>query len=140
MTKAKDFLKNKQRVITFGIIGCMNTLVDYAMYSIFLTFTAMGLGTCQTIGYLAGLVNSFIMNRWFTFKDGTNTPIEAQVPRFVLVNMMTLIISILCLKWFVNGLGIGPYIAKIPVTIAVMIANYFGYKNFVFRVKSNTKD
>ena len=140
MISAKELFRSKQRIIIFGIIGGMNTLVDYTMYSIFLTVSSWGLGTCQTIGYVAGVINSFIMNRWITFRDGSATRIEIQVPRFVLVNIFTLVISILCLKLFVNTLGLNPYLAKIPVTIAVMILNYFGYKKYVFRVKATAED
>lgn len=140
MISAKELLTKKQRIITYGIVGCMNTLVDYIMYSLFLTLTSIGLGTCQTIGYIAGVINSFIMNRLITFRDGETTQIVIQVPRFVLVNIITLVISILCLKLFVNILSINPYLAKIPVTAIVMILNYFGYKKYVFRVKANAED
>lgn len=135
MRGIKKLAERYRRVIVFGLVGVMNTAVDFAVYSLLLACTPLGLGLSQAAGYCAGLVNSFVMNRHITFRQGSTTSLKAQVPRFLLVNGVTLALSILCLSLLVNRLGINQYLAKAPVTVLVMAANYLGYKLIVFRVK-----
>ncbi len=140
MTEIKLLIEKKRQLILFGMVGVINTAVDYIFYSLFLTFTPLEVGSCQAVGFIAGLINSFIMNRLFTFKDGVTTKIESQIPRFLIVNGISLGLSIVCLELLVNNLGLNPYLAKIPITMLVLFINYFGYKLFVFKVKEMQED
>ncbi|SMC71584.1 GtrA family protein [Papillibacter cinnamivorans] len=135
MTSIKELVSRYRRVVVFGLIGVMNTAVDFAVYSLLIAFSPLGLALSQAAGYSAGLINSFIMNRCFTFRNGATTSLKAQVPRFLIVNGITLAISILCLSFLVNRLGMNQYLAKVPVTVLVMIVNYLGYKLFVFGIR-----
>ncbi|HPE16822.1 MAG TPA: GtrA family protein, partial [Oscillospiraceae bacterium] len=64
----KELFNKYRPMVLFGIIGCGNTLVDWGVYSILYRFTAI-LWLAQTVGYTAGLVNSYLLNRNLTFRD-----------------------------------------------------------------------
>lgn len=141
MKSIKELIAKNRQVIIFALVGCMNTAVDFGVYSLLVAFSPLGLGLCQTAGYSAGLVNSFVMNRQFTFRDAKDSgfSVGMQVLRFLVVNGVTLAISILCLRLLTDGLGMNPYLAKVPVTLLVMVVNYVGYKLFVFAGKERGK-
>ncbi|MCR4436886.1 MAG: GtrA family protein [Clostridiales bacterium] len=120
-------------VFRFLLVGCLNTGVD------FLTFTALhglfGLDKliCQAAGYGAGIANSFILNKLWTFgnrKSGLST--AGQMVRFVAVNAVSLGVSLLGIQCLSGNLGVNLYISKVLVTGLIQAVNYTGYKLWVF--------
>lgn len=124
-----------KRFITYGLVGCVNTLVDFLVFTLMLSVVGLGVKPAQSIGYLTGVLTSFILNRNITFKGGKNK-IAAQVSRFVVVNAVSYLVSTNLIAWLVER-GLNAYIAKIAITVVVMLINYFGYKVLVFGVKDN---
>ena len=128
----KELFSRYKRVILFGLVGCVNTLVDFAFFTLFLELLRQPLQLCQTVGYCSGVICSFLLNRNITFRDGERG-LWMQLALFLLVNLVTLAISVGSLSLLV-GLGLWEYIAKLLVTGIVMVCNYFGYKIIAFRV------
>ena len=126
------FLRFK-RLIAFGIVGCVNTLVDFAVYSAMFGLLELEPWVSQIIGYAAGVVCSFILNHTIVFRDGTRK-LNEQMILFLLVNGISWALSTLLIGWL-TGEGLNAYIAKVLVTVVIMLINYFGYKLLVFRVK-----
>ncbi len=134
------FVKLK-RFISFGIVGCINTLVDFLVFT--LCYSAIGLeeSWSQVVGYGTGVICSFLLNRRFTFRDGTRR-LWGQVLLFIAVNLVSMVLS----AWLIEVLTdtalpalwgawrYNAYAAKIFVTLLVMVINFFGYKHLVFRV------
>ena len=124
-------------VISFGIVGIINTGTDYLVFSLAHGLLGLTPGQGQVAGYLAGMVSSFVLNRKFTFDSSSQEPAR-QIISFVAVNAVTLWVSTVMISRLSN-LGLNPYIAKIIITGLVMLMNYFGYKLIVFR-KSSTQN
>ncbi len=60
------------RFVKYCLVGCLNTLVTLGV--IFLTKSIMGINpfVCNALGYVAGVVNSFLWNRrWVFHSDGS---------------------------------------------------------------------
>ena len=131
----KGLVAKYRRVIAFGLVGVMNTLVDYVVFVLLTVLSQLPVGVCQAIGYSAGIVNSFVMNKQIAFKKGTTTDLKTQIVRFIVVNGVSLLFSVLAIDWIVS-LGVNEQLAKLPVTAATMVINYLGYKLFVFKIKS----
>jgi putative flippase GtrA len=89
--------------------------------------------TTVAVGYCFGVICSFILNRRFTFRDGERR-LWGQMFLFAAFNLGMLGLSSWIVGRLVSG-GLNIYLAKIPVTVFVMVCNYFGYKLIVFRVK-----
>lgn len=94
--------------------------------------------TSQVFGYLAGVICSFLLNHNITFRDG-NQKMPVQVVTFVIVNGISLLVSMKMIDFFVAQTW-NTYVSKIIVTGITMILNYFGYKFLVFRVKNKEND
>ena len=130
---ARKLIIKFKRVITFGLVGCVNTLVDFLVFTLCYNYLAVTLEQSQTAGYLSGIVCSFVLNRRFTFKDWTREK-WLQIVAFIAVNAASYYVSVLLISRLTALLG-NAYIAKIAVTGVVMLMNYFGYKTLVFKVR-----
>ncbi|MDO4749223.1 MAG: GtrA family protein [Eubacteriales bacterium] len=123
-----------KRVVTFGLVGCINTLVDFLIATGVHTLLLWSPGVSQTVGYCCGIVCSFLLNRKYTFRDGERR-LWGQLILFIAVNLFTLGLSVLSIE-LLTGTGLPWIPSKILVTGLVMVCNYFGYKLIVFRVRS----
>jgi putative flippase GtrA len=134
-----DLIKKHRRFITFAAIGGVNTLVDFLVFTAFHELTLLAIELCQALGYSSGLICSFVLNRSLTFRKERTTDLKTQIVRFLIVNGISALFSMLMIKWL-DFMGLNAYIAKALVTGAVMIINYVGYKLFVFVVRENAKN
>lgn len=130
----EELLKKYKRVVTFGLVGCINTLVDFLIATGVHTLLLWSPGVSQTAGYCCGIVCSFLLNRKYTFRDGERR-LWGQLILFIAVNLFTLGLSVLSIE-LLTGTGLPWIPSKILVTGLVMVCNYFGYKLIVFRVRS----
>ncbi len=123
-----------KRVILFLIIGGINTAVDYLVFTAAELATPLPIEYSQACGYIAGIISSFILNQAFTFRDAEKSNSVIKIVRFILVNAVSLGVSMYGIK-LLTLLGLNKYVAKTIITVVTMAINYIGYKLFVFRVK-----
>jgi putative flippase GtrA len=131
----KKIVKKFRRFITFGIVGCINTALDYLVFIFCREVLIISPAASQAIGYCSGVLCSFILNHGFTFHDraGRNEMFWRQFAGFICVNLASLGISTALITLLTDA-GMLDYLAKVLVTVVVMIINYFGYKRLVFKV------
>lgn len=134
----KRMLLKHRSFILYALFGCINTLIDFLVFTFTNEVIGLAIEYCQVCGYLAGFVSGFVFNRNITFKKESTTGLGTQVFRFVLVNLLSLGVSTLLIRWL-EGLGLNDYIAKVAIQIVVVLINYFGYKLFVFKVAKKDK-
>ena len=65
------------QLLKYGIIGVMNTLITLVAFYVLNTLIGVPYGLANIVGYVLGVVNSFIWNRNWVFKTGTNVGREA---------------------------------------------------------------
>lgn len=117
-------------IVRFGFVGVINTGVDFLVFSLLYSFFGLDKLLCQIAGYGMGIVNSFIMNKLWTFENKkTRFNTINQLVLFVIVNLVSLGISLIGLQ----VLDINVYAAKIIVTIFAQVVNYCGYRFWVFK-------
>lgn len=128
-------IKKHRSFIAFAIIGGVNTLVDFLVFTAFYELSGLPIDICHAFGYCAGIISSFILNRNFTFrntgKKSGAKPVLEQIIRFLAVNGISGITGMVLIKWLYR-MGVYEYLAKALVTGVTMILNYVGYKLFVF--------
>ena len=124
--------KDITQFIKFGLVGVMNTLVDFLVYQL-LAYFGLHYAIAQCISYSCGLLNSYFFNSRWTFGQGKKYS-KREFIRFLAVNLLSLGLSILLLRLCYETLGIeSNLIAKGLVTVIVMIINFLGNKLFVFK-------
>lgn len=130
--KCKELLIRYKKIIIYYIIGVVNTLVDFGVYSGVFFFTKMPVPS-QAVGYLSGVLCSFCLNRRITFRAEKGGSPLLQFLRFMLVNLVSLAVSLGSIHLLTDCLGINGYLAKIPISLITSLINYFGYKILVFK-------
>ena len=132
------------QLLKYGVIGVMNTLITLVSFYLLNTKLGVPYGPSNIIGYVLGVVNSFLWNRNWVFKTGVNVRREALLfgCGFVLCWMLQGIVSWVLLE----GLGMkempndvipffpiekaGQNIVMVVSMVVYTIANY-AYNRFI---------
>lgn len=65
-------MMHARRLLQFGrycVVGVLNTLVTFGVIYICKSLLGWNLYVCNVLGYVAGLVNSFLLNKSWTFRS-----------------------------------------------------------------------
>ncbi len=65
------------QLLKYGVIGVSNTLITLVVFYVINTLMGLDYAVANTLGYILGLVNSFVWNRTWVFCTGGNVWREA---------------------------------------------------------------
>jgi len=135
-------------VARFALVGCTNFVVSFTAF--FLSFNYLpasavaalvGAGNASShppqaavanvIAYLAGMVNSFLLNRSWTFRATSGNALP-QAMRFAAVSLFSLTMSTVVTFALVDVLGLPSLGVWVPLTAVVVVVNYLGCKYWAF--------
>lgn len=137
------------QLLKYGVIGVMNTLITLVSFYLLNTKLGVPYGPSNIIGYVLGVINSFIWNRNWVFKTGVNVKREALLfgCGFVLCWMLQGVVSWVLLEGvgmkalpndaipFVPMEKAGQNIVMVISMVVYTVANY-AYNRFVtFKAK-----
>ena len=125
----KYYIKYQQE-IRFVFVGVINTIVGYGSYALFVYLGVYYL-LANVLSYIVGTTNSYLWNKFFTFKSKKKSMTE--VLRFVLVYVVSLLVNMELLRILVDSLHINKIIAGLPTLFVTTLISYFGHKFFSFR-------
>ncbi len=146
-----------RQLARFLIVGCLNVAVTFVVFvfcyrtlqlgSLLLSaagpagerlaaaLAGLGIGSIDAavanfVGYLAGMVNSFVLNKAWTFEARGRTWLQMQ--RFVVLNVISLLGSTLIMFVAVDLLG-APYLPVFVGTVALTtVFHFIGNKHWTF--------
>ncbi|WP_312645344.1 GtrA family protein [Hydrogenoanaerobacterium sp.] len=122
-----------KKFIKFGITGGINTVIDFVVYTVLITLFSVNLYAAQVVGYACGTLNSYIVNRSWTFRSKSKF-FSRELIKFIVVNLITLAISLVAMyflqQWF---MGINKIVLKLPVVAVTIVVNFVLSKLWVFR-------
>ena len=128
--------------IRFNLVGILNTLVDFVVFTLLISI-GLSNSLSQCLSYSAGIANSYVLNRKWTFAQG-NKPLPqegevgrrsadlGQLGRFLTVNLITLGLSLLLLHLFNGVWGLPVLAAKAIALVFTTMVNFAGSKLWVF--------
>ena len=140
--------KFKEQIMYLGV-GVLTTLVDWAVYAVFVLFVpSIGGEFLQrispnilsySIAWLAAVIFAYFASRALVFKP-TEEKIASQFAKFFGSRAITLVLSIvgdifLCGEYAVIEIA-DPFIAKLIISVAIIIINYITSKWLVFSKKN----
>ena len=56
----------------FALVGVVNTVLDFALFMTLVYFAGLGPTSANIISYTCGILNSFVLNKHWTFKAAGN--------------------------------------------------------------------
>ncbi|MEW9701005.1 GtrA family protein [Paenibacillus sp. SI8] len=113
----------------FGLVGAVNTGIDFAVFTL-LTLWGWPYLLAQSISFTSGVLNSFFMNRTWTFQSSGDK--KGQFVKFVSLNAVLMLLTSCLLVWFTEHWGWSLWFSKLTATGSGVIFNYIGSRKWVF--------
>lgn len=134
------------QLLKYGVIGVLNTLITLVVFYLMNTQLGLPYGISNVVGYVLGVINSFVWNRNWVFKTKNDVKREALlfVVGFLLCLSLQLIVSWILLE----GVGMkdltvdwlpmkkpGQNIVMILAMGVYTVANYIYNRMVTFKTK-----
>lgn len=117
--------------IKFGIVGVANTLLTFAIYTLLLKVFGVWYLAASAIGFIVGTVNSFLLNRRWTFRGHVG---DALTPlRWAVVQCTGLGVNEGLLYVFVHDARVDKLLAQAFATAVVTVTTFFANRAWTFR-------
>ncbi len=124
------------QLFKFAAVGCVNTLIDLAVYFVVLQMfpaeSVLFYTVAKGFSYFCGIINSFFLNRFWTFKGSLHENEGGRFAKFLLVNLVGLGINSISLYIFLN-LAFKQAMALFFATFIAFFFNFALNKLWVFR-------
>lgn len=132
-------IRRWHRLLTYAFMGCINTLVDYAAFS--LLYYALGAPVFwgQAAGMLLGACVGFLLNSSATFAEGKGRS-RGQFFQYVGFDSVMAVVSGWVMRWAETQLSMPVLLVKAVITVVVMLIHYMVYKTVVFRIKKEDNE
>lgn len=144
-----------KRVGKFGIVGIVNTLIDFGIFNALTKFAGFGIIQANIVSTTCAMIFSFAANKKVVFKPESGSTARQAVMFFV-VTAFGLYVIQNGIIWLLTDIWVGPvnlvvnivrsagihflsdgfYInnsAKAVATVASLVWNYIMYKEVVFK-------
>lgn len=117
-------------LLRYAAVGGLNTVFGYAIIFGCMYFLSLGSAQSNGVGYGAGFILSFFLNRRFTF--GSNARVASAMPRFLLVTVIAYLGNLVTVLFFERFAGVNAYVAQITGVFPYFLIGYLGSRYFVF--------
>lgn len=118
--------------VKFVLIGLLNTLIHYIVFIVLFRLFSVNMTVATVIGYIAGMLNSFIWNRSWTFGIRGDSYL-LELVKFSLVNIVALLTNVMVLRLLTLQFSMLPELAQICAIAISVIVNFSGNKCWTFR-------
>jgi glycosyltransferase involved in cell wall biosynthesis/putative flippase GtrA len=131
-----------KQILKFGIIGIVNTLIDFGLFNLLVALTGIHsgwqVGLLNVVAVITAMTNSFLLNRQWTFYDRDRNTGHSLL-RFAVVSSIGILINSLAVA------GVALFASSLPVSIYIILNvgkiigalfsstwNFIAYRNWVF--------
>lgn len=120
-----------QQMIKFGIVGVINTFITLSIIFILMKGFNTPYIYSNIIGYFFGLLNSFILNKNWTFKS--NGKVSREAILFLILFGVSYLLQLGVLVFIVEVLTIREDLSQIFAIGVYTLTNFLGNKLITFR-------
>lgn len=124
-----------KRMTKFALVGALNTGVDFAVFALLALAAGVPVLWAQAVSYGAGVVNSYLLNRHWTFRV-TRRPHPGEWLRFGANQAAAFAAATAVLLLLAEGAGWTPLWAKAVSIAASLAVGYAGSRFWVFRMQT----
>lgn len=126
-------LKTPRQLAKFVVVGFTNTILDFTMYFVLTRlsqFFFFHKVTTKAISYTAGVINSYILNRSWTFRSSKS--ILKSAGKFLVISLIGLIVNSSTMYVCLHILSMHEIFSLVTATVITMLWNFTMTKVFVF--------
>lgn len=131
MKKKNNVSRILRQLIKYGLVGVLNTIITISIIFVFMKLLNVSYILSNAVGYLFGFVNSFILNKIWTFKSKKSIGRESFF--FVLIFVICYLFQLLLLVILKEKLQIKPEYAQIIAMGFYTVINFLGNKYITFK-------
>lgn len=125
---------DKALLVAYIVSGAIVTLADYAAFTVCFSGLNLGLLVSTVTAYIAGLVVSYVLNRYWVYRKSAARQSEVtSLWRYIAFLAFNLGLTYFMLWAMQTGFGITPYIGKLVVNSFMFFWIYIGNVYWVFR-------
>lgn len=132
----------------FILVGALNTLIDLGVLNLLMFISGIASGiwfpVFKGISFMAAVINSYILNKFWTFKSAGSENKGKEFVQFLTVavigfginvGMATLVVNVISPQFSYSWMSetIWANIGAIVATFCTMTWNFIGYKFIVFK-------
>lgn len=132
--------KKTKHLTKFSCVGCLNTLIDFTIFSVLNGLFGVNYVISQIVSYGSGTLNSYLCNKFWTFTDTRQKKKTAsEIIQFIVVNSASLGVSLIGLSVLMGNKSINSFLAKILSMVLAQVVNFLGYRFWVFGKPDKSK-
>ncbi len=147
MESLKNLYFKYKEIINYLLFGAMTTAVSWGTYSLFVKAFGMTVGVGNVLSWICAVLFAFVTNKLFVFESKSWAPATAgrEFVSFIGARLFTGVIEWVGVPYFsTHGLthplfGVKGLLAKIVVSIVVIILNYIFSKFLIFFKKEKAE-
>lgn len=121
---------HSQPLLRFAIVGVVNTAIDVGLFSYLYYAQGWPLLWANSAGYVAGLMNSYLCNHFWTFRRTLAQLSPQGATRYALINLVGLLLANLTIALL--ALLLVPWQAKLGALATTFAWNYWASQRYVF--------
>lgn len=136
--RIKQLYKEHREVISYLFFGGLTTVVNFASFYIFNDILEIGELYSNVIAWFISVFFAYITNNLYVFqgRGGSFSENIKKIVSFYSFRAVSGGIDQLMFWLLVLQLGMNEYLAKVIISVVVIILNYIFSKLFIFRKKS----
>ena len=129
----KDKFINKfGQIIKYSLVGIVNTIITAIILFILMKGFGVSYKISNAVGYVAGFINSFIMNKFWTFKANQTSTMK-QFLRFSAVFAVCYLLQLGFVILLVEKLSINKDISQLLGMVFYTLIGFIFNKIFTFK-------
>ena len=148
METLKNLYFKHKEIINYLLFGGMTTVVSWGTYSLFVKAIGMSVGVGNLLSWICAVLFAFVTNKLFVFESKTWQPATAlrEFVSFIGARLATgviewFVVPYFSTHWLTHPLfGVKGLLAKVVVSIVVIILNYIFSKFLVFIKKDKPEN
>ena len=122
---------NTAQVLKFGVVGVVNTVVTLATIYVLYVFFDVPYLAANAVGYVLGFINSFVLNKVWTFRSKGKVLAESIL--FIAVFLVCYLLQLAALGVLTDWFRVNLAIAQILAFAVYTGFNFLGNKLVTFR-------
>lgn len=133
--KMMDEFDKKEHFILFSkyvVVGIIFSLINVFLLWFITSIIGVYYIYSSIIAFFLANTGNFVMNKMWTFNEKFGHFIFRKYYKFIVINAFTLVLSLLLLIFFTEGLGIYYVISQLLALIPVNALRFWLNKNFTF--------
>ncbi|WP_088228198.1 GtrA family protein [Desulfosporosinus sp. FKB] len=129
--------KRQQEFLKFCVVGTLNSAIDLSVFALLFAW-GIPLLPAHTLSYSCGVMNSFLLNQKWTFKESAQQQSIRQLVQFIVLNLVTLSLTYGLLLWVHTTWGFSMLVSRLFSIAGSVVINFLGSRLWVFRSANST--